>query len=148
MGVLPNLFFLQMWEERDGFKNDLRGLCSHVSLFGLLVCYCFVSGLLCPSLVLIFSFTPSPSLFKCGPINLCGKLGLAIAWKKGIIVPGEPRGRSTREEERAEATNNSAVSFCRTVAQRGGAQRRWEESWKCVASLPGQGWQRRRRRPN
>lgn len=39
-----------------------------------------------PSLFLllsfVFSFNPSPSLCNCCPINLCGKLSLAIAWKK------------------------------------------------------------------
>lgn len=102
---------------------------------------CFLSSLFClwPSL----SAAPSrfllhpvpPSLFKCGPINLCGKLGLAIAWKKGIIVPGEPRGHSARERKSREATHNSSVSSANSDAKRKHQSRRGG----ALTSAPGQG---------
>lgn len=100
-------------------NNYLRGLCSCVSLFGLLVVlslFCLWTSLFV-ALFLVFSFTLSPSLFTCGPFNLCGKLGLAIAWKRGIIVPGEPRGQSGRKEDQGGNKQFLCV-FCLTVMQK------------------------------
>lgn len=58
----------------------------NIYLNDLMPCFSFALSLssfsLFPSLSVIFSFNPSPLLCNCCPINLCGKLSLAIARRK------------------------------------------------------------------
>lgn len=77
----------------------------------------FLFGLLSLFASLVFSFTLCPSLFKCSPFNLCGKLGFAIDLQRGIIVPCEPWGQNAREEEQGDNKQFLCVS-------------RWTLMWK------------------
>lgn len=111
-----------------------------VRWFAFYSCFIIVFSL-ASSLCWSLSFSPSPcppSLFKCSPFNLCGKLGLAIAWKRGIIVPCEPRGQNAGEEEQGGNKQFLCV-FCWTVMQKGSV-RGWEQRWKRLTSPPAQGW--------